>query len=227
MSAFVAGATGYTGRAVVAELRARGVDTYAHVRPDSPRLDEWRRRFGELGAHVDTTAWTAEAMAPRLAELRPSHVFALLGTTRARARRDGAGYDAVDLGLTLLLLGATPPGARFVYLSAIGADAQSANAYLAVRGKVEDRLRASGNEWVSARPSFITGDDREEPRRGERFAARALDGLLAGAAALGARAARAKWASMTGEELARGLVAAAYDPVVQGVVEAEHLRGAR
>ena len=35
LHAWVAGATGYTGQAVVAILRARGVPTTAHVRPDS------------------------------------------------------------------------------------------------------------------------------------------------------------------------------------------------
>ena len=47
--AFVAGATGFTGREVVAELVRRGVRTLAHVRPDSSRLDEWRERFEAMG----------------------------------------------------------------------------------------------------------------------------------------------------------------------------------
>jgi len=83
--AFVAGATGYVGREVVAALRAAGVETWAHVRPDSPRLREWRERFGALGAQVDVTAWDAVAMRDRLTTLSPTVVFALLGTTQARA----------------------------------------------------------------------------------------------------------------------------------------------
>ena len=42
--AFVAGATGLTGRFVVEELVRRGVEVHAHVRSDSPRLAEWRAR---------------------------------------------------------------------------------------------------------------------------------------------------------------------------------------
>ncbi|MBA3548122.1 MAG: hypothetical protein H0T76_16695 [Nannocystis sp.] len=37
--AWVAGATGYTGRALVAALRAQNITTHAHVRPDSPALE--------------------------------------------------------------------------------------------------------------------------------------------------------------------------------------------
>ena len=85
-TAFVAGATGYTGREVVRVLRESGVSTVAHVRPDSPRLAEWRARFGALGAEVDTTPWDAPAMATTLARVQPAIVFALLGTTRRRAR---------------------------------------------------------------------------------------------------------------------------------------------
>ena len=62
----VAGATGLTGREVVAQLRQRGVPTVAHVRPDSPRLDEWRARFEALGATVDTTPWAPDPLTRRL-----------------------------------------------------------------------------------------------------------------------------------------------------------------
>lgn len=48
--AFVAGATGYTGRAVVAELRALGLETTAHIRPNSPQRERWTREFADLGA---------------------------------------------------------------------------------------------------------------------------------------------------------------------------------
>src|SRR5215208_1501420 len=66
-TAFVAGATGYTGREVVRQLVERGVRAVAHVRPDSPRLAEWRERFAELGAEVDATPWEEPAMRASLA----------------------------------------------------------------------------------------------------------------------------------------------------------------
>jgi uncharacterized protein YbjT (DUF2867 family) len=229
--AFVAGATGYTGRAVVHELRARGVSTYAHVRPDSPKLGEWRRAFEPLGAVVDTTPWTPEAFAARFAEVRPTVAFALLGTTKARARAAGraggapADYETVDWGLTVLLVeAARTVGAKVVYLSSAGADARSRSAYLAVRGRVEARLRESGLPFVSARPSFITGPDRDESRPAERVGAVVADGALGLLGALGARRLRDRYRSTTNVALARALVRLGLDAGATGIVESEDLR---
>ena len=89
--AFVAGATGFVGRAVVAELARRGVLTIAHVRPDSRELDEWRRTFAALGPHcrTDATAWDEQALTATLRDRAVTHVFGLIGTTRGRAKREG------------------------------------------------------------------------------------------------------------------------------------------
>jgi len=233
--AFVAGATGYVGRDVVTALRAAGVETWAHVRPDSTRLDEWRQRFGAVGAHVDTTPWQADAMRARLAELSPTVVFALLGTTRARAgaaARAGAppaDYEAVDYGLTALLLRAAAtvqPPPRFVYLSSAGVREGTRNPYLAVRARLERELREAAVHYIVARPAFITGDDREESRLAERWGARVGDAMLALVGWLGARDVPRRWASITGATLARGLVRLALDPAaVNLVVHADRLRG--
>src|SRR5690242_8066469 len=123
-TAFVAGSTGYVGREVVAALAARKDRAAGHVRPDSPALATWQARFAELGAEVDATPWDEDALVKSLETLAPSAVFALLGTTRARAKRDPeASYEKVDYGLTTMLLRATKraaPRARFVYLSSYG-----------------------------------------------------------------------------------------------------------
>ena len=50
MTAFVLGATGFVGREVVRQLCVRGAKAIAHVRPDSKKLDDWRKTFGEMGA---------------------------------------------------------------------------------------------------------------------------------------------------------------------------------
>ena len=55
--AFVGGATGHTGREVVRQLCERGVETIAHVRPNSSKLNDWLNRFEGWGASVDTSAW--------------------------------------------------------------------------------------------------------------------------------------------------------------------------
>jgi len=227
--AFVAGATGYAGRQVVRELRRQGIETFAHVRPDSSRLDRWREEFAQVGAAVDTTPWETGAMLATLQRLHPDLVFALLGTTRARARRESGGgdYGAVDLGLTLLLLDAVKGSvlrARFIYLSAMGARPGTRNPYLAARVTVEAALRESGLSWVIARPAFVTGPDREESRPAERAAAVLTDGILALAGLLGGKRLHLRYSSLDATTLARGLVRAATGEAQEQLLDAAALR---
>jgi nucleoside-diphosphate-sugar epimerase len=234
MIAFVAGSTGYTGREVVRALRAKGIETVAHVRPDSGRLGEWQARFGAAGARIDTTPWDGRLLQQALALIRPDLVFALLGTTRARARKARAegggddGYEAVDYGLTMLLYHAvalTGLSPRFVYLSSTGVRERGGNPYLAVRARVERALREGGLPYTIARPSFITGPDRDEFRPGERIGAEIVDGALAIAGLCGARRLRDRYRSTTNVILADALVRIALDPAMAGkVVESEGLR---
>ena len=214
-TAFVAGATGYTGRALVRVLRERGITTIAHVRPDSLSLERARADVARLGATTDTTAWDPAAMQETIVRIQPTHVFALLGITMARARqRAGTGappesYAAIDYGLTAFLLEATRRGAsaaRFIYLSALGASESTRNPYLAARGRVEREIRDAGISALIVRPSFITGPDREEPRRAERIGAAVADRVLALAGAMGAPALRQRYRSRTATELADAMV---------------------
>lgn len=230
----VAGATGYVGRAVVGELVADGERAVAHVRPDSERRAAWRERFEAIGAEVDETPWEREAIHATIARLRPTVVFALLGTTRSRgreaAKHGGAeSYETVDYGLTALLIDALrtqAPDARFVYLSSMGVGPEARGAYLQARLRVEQELKQSGLDHVIARPSFITGPGRDDRRPLERGAAALLDVALGALALFGARRTRERYRSTTNTRLARALVRLARDPeMVDTVVEAEGLRG--
>ncbi len=232
--AFVAGATGYTGRALVPALTARGVEAVAHVRPDSSRIDEWTNRFTGAGATVDTTAWDSAAMAGTLAELQPDLVFALLGTTRARGKKaDSAApetYETVDYGLTRLLVDAAAACGsrpRFVYLSSVGVGPNSRSAYIAARWKAEQALRDSGLPHVIVRPSFITGPGRDELRVGERVGAAVGNGLLSVVGVLGGRKVRDRYRSITNTQLADAMVSAALAATDDSlVIEGDGLRGA-
>lgn len=219
--AFVAGATGYTGREVVAALRARGVTTIAHIRPGSGSGARLGAGFRAQGAVVDETPWEPDAMRATLARHRPTLVFALLGTTRARAKREGlaAPYAEVDYGLTKILLDAAVAAAaagadlppRFVYLSAIGARENTGNAYVAVRGRLEREIAESGLPHLLVRPAFITGSDREEARPAERIAGVMSDALLRLSSALTRQDWFDRYGSLTGKSLAEGMVAVALE----------------
>lgn len=168
-------------------------------------------------------------MAATLARLSPTVLFALLGTTRTRAHRAGKrparAYEEVDYGLTALLLRATraaAPDARFIYLSALGA-ASPRGAYMEARARAERDVRESGLAYVIARPSFITGPDREEARPMERSAAAALDAMLWLAGRLGLRQLRERYRSTDAATLADTLVRLALDPSAGGVYESQAL----
>lgn len=232
--AFVVGATGYTGRAVVACLRDRGIATWAHVRPNSPRLATYRETFEGQGAHVDTTPWEEDALRDRLRELSPTLVFGLLGITRSGAKREAARtggdaptYRSVDYGLTMCAAraaAAVSPPPRFVYLSSLGAGSPGSNAYLQARADVERELARLDLPSTVARPSFITGEDRDEDRPAERIGAALADAGLSLLGALGATRTRDRYRSRTNDELAASLVRLALDPSMVGrTVEAEDL----
>ncbi len=218
-TAFVAGATGYTGREVVRQLAAGGVRAIAHIRPDSPSLAEWRERVERMGAVVDATLWQQDALDASLSQHSPDWVFALLGTTKARARvaqKAGAiaDYETVDYGMTRMLLDAVSrgsPHARFVYLSSMGARSDTRNAYLNARGRIEETLMTSGLSWTIARPAIISGIDRDESRALERIAAVAGDGALDMLARVGLPSLRERFRSIDSESLARALILAAHD----------------
>lgn len=229
--AFVAGATGYTGRALVPILVDHGFEVRAHIRPESSQRQRLGPRFETAGATVDTTPWEAQAMEETLRAFAPTHVFALLGTTRKRAASEGmaatAAYEKVDCGLTVLLIHAlerAQPRATFIYLSAAGTRPSSKNPYVLARARVEATLREGALPWTVVRPSLITGD-REEARRGEALAATVADGILKLARVVGAKKLAQRYASMTGRELAQGLAKIALEPERIGtVVYGEDLR---
>jgi uncharacterized protein YbjT (DUF2867 family) len=224
VTAVVLGATGFVGREVVRQLCVRGTKTYAHVRPDSSKLDEWRGKFKELGAEVDATAWDAPALAARFRELSPAQIYICIGTTRSKAKSDqvqGDIYEAVDLGLTKITVDAARASEvkpRLVYLSSVGADPTARSAYMRARGKAEEAVKTSGLPWAIARPSLITGE-RDDGRIGERTASVVGDGLL-----LGGKQLRARYRSTTPDVLASALIRIGEAPEHDTIVDGDRLR---
>ncbi|PKN56250.1 MAG: epimerase [Deltaproteobacteria bacterium HGW-Deltaproteobacteria-14] len=227
--AFVAGATGYTGQAVVRHLVGLGVRAIAHVRPDSSRHSEWHSEFTSLGAEVCSAAWSGAELTEAVRDLGATEVYGLVGTTMKRARELGrrggdaaaASHDAVDFGLTKHLVDAcVAAGTRpwLVYLSSVGASPSARGSYLRARGRAEAAVEASGLPWTTLRASFITGPDRGESRPAERASAAVGDGVLALAALFGGRRLRDRYRSVTADDLAGLLVALPGQPEREGAV---------
>lgn len=222
MSSFVLGATGFVGREVVRQLCVRGEKTVAHVRPDSSKLGEWKAKFGELGATVDSSPWEATKLGAALAGI--DRIYILIGTTRGKAKQDNVSgniYEAIDLGLTKIAVDAAKLAGkpRLIYLSSVGASATASSAYLKARGQAEDVVRGSGLPWVIARPSLIVGD-RDETRIGEAVGSVVGDGLLAVVGLFGGKNVRAKWRSTSPDILGSALIrlgeAAEHDKIADG-----------
>lgn len=214
----VFGATGYTGRFVVENACARGVSVVAHIRPGSPRAQTVGRTLTARGARLAEVPWAAEAISALVRAEAPTHVFCLLGITKAGARREGArtgttpSYAQVDTGYTQLVVdacGTVEPLPRLVYLSSLGADTPRGNAYLGARHAVEQALAASSVPYTIVRPSFISGADRDEQRTGERLGSVVADVGLGLLGALGAKTTRDRYATVSGTDLGRMLVTVA------------------
>lgn len=182
--AFVAGATGPTGRAVVEELVSHGIETIAHIRQDHTDLDDWIAWFKERGAAIDLTAWEQIDISSTLARLKPTLVFCLLGSNPTRMRGwvkrkynpfvDG--YEAVDVGLATMLMRASSSSGsnpRFILASAKGADEDARNPMLSAKGKAEAFLANSSLRYVVVRAATLLDTPVEERRRG------GLDRMLA------------------------------------------------
>lgn len=232
-TAFVTGATGYTGRAVVRILCQRDVNTVAHIRPGSSRRDTYTEYFSELGADIDCTPWEAGAMTETVARISPDIVFFLVGTTRARDKKsdDDAGYEAVDYGLLQLLVDACTAAGdaspRFIYLSAMGVKKGALTAYYRARYRAEEAVKDSGLPYVIARPAMITGSDRLESRPTETLGAFFTDAASTALRVVGARRLADRYRSIDANELATSLIDLALDDeATNQIVESEDLKQA-
>jgi uncharacterized protein YbjT (DUF2867 family) len=160
--ALVAGATGLVGRQVV------------HALLDDPEYATVtllvRRPTGM--AHPKLVEQVIDFDRLQVTALPPvDDVYSCLGTTIRRAGSQEA-FRRVDLDYPLAIArAALARGARrFLFVSAMGADARSRIFYNRVKGQLEEALAALPFQAVIAlRPSLLAGE-RTEHRLGERLA---------------------------------------------------------
>jgi uncharacterized protein YbjT (DUF2867 family) len=128
-----------------------------------------------------------------------------LGTTIRKAGSQEA-FRRVDCEIPFELADAAlrAGAASAAIVSSVGADADSPNFYLRVKGEMEEGIRGLGYQSLDLfRPSFLIGD-REEDRPGERIAvpiAKALGGLLVGSLS--------RYRAVPAEDVAKAMVRAA------------------
>lgn len=100
-----------------------------------------------------------------------SVVFCTIGTTQKKVARDKSAYRKVDFDLAVKAaqLCKEVGCPQFILISSAGANAQSKNFYLRLKGEVEDAVRAVGLPSVAVlRPSMLLGK-RKEKRTGEKI----------------------------------------------------------
>lgn len=147
-TAFVAGATGYTGRALL-ELFATG-KTGWQARPHA-------RQAGKLEGAVVCDPRDVGALTDGMRGC--DAVVQLIGTVRAKFAEGD--YEAIDYGTTVALGEAAKAAGvpRLLLLSSVGAGSPRGR-YLAVKRKTEEWVEKSGLEYTIVRPSFIVGQGR-------------------------------------------------------------------
>ena len=144
---FVAGGTGYLGRAAAPPLLARGHRLAMLVRPGSERR-----------VAPGAEAVTRDALDPGAYRHSPDDTLLLLVGTPHPAPWKAAQFEAVDFaaGRAAATALATRPARHVVYLS-VAHPAPSMHAYWGVRERVEALLAATGVPATYLRPWYVLG----------------------------------------------------------------------
>ena len=151
----VAGATGFIGRAVVAELVRRGIPVIALTR--SPA-----RAAGRLPAGVEARradAASPSALAGSLDGADALVIALAFENSPMENPKKGRTFEAVDAaGTERLVAEAARAGVkRVVYLSGAGAAPDALRHWFRAKWRAEEAVRDSGLTWTILRPTWIYG----------------------------------------------------------------------
>ena len=96
----------------------------------------------------------------------------------------------------------------------MGVSPQSSNRYLQARADVEAYIQKTSFSWLIARPSFISGPDREENRIMERMGSVAGDAVLSIISFFGIQTPYQQYGTLSAAELAFGLIELSLDDTI-------------
>jgi len=98
-------------------------------------------------------------------------IFCCIGTTQKKVKGDKNAYRKIDFDIPVNIaqLGLEKGYDQYLLVSAVGANDQSSNFYLRLKGQVEDAIRQLAFKTIHIfRPSVLIGN-RKEKRIGERI----------------------------------------------------------
>lgn len=156
MIVFIAGGTGYMGRALIPQLLTRGHQVRALVRPGSEaKLPPGCRPV--TGNALDSSTFAGQ--------VKGADIWVHLIGVPHPSPWKGDQFRAVDLAsVRAAVEAARPAGIRhFIYLS-VAQPAPIMRAYLAVRAEGESLIRASGLHATFLRPWYVVGPGHRWPQ---------------------------------------------------------------
>lgn len=151
----IAGATGYTGQRLIAQLAGHPTWTSrALVRAGGQSKPVFPLEQDFVVCNLNNPADLAAALKGCAA------VIQTIGTTQAQFG-PGVSYETVDYGTTVALIEAARSAGtkRFLLLSSTGAG-QPVGAYLKWKRRTEQALQQSDLDWTIVRPAAIVGPGR-------------------------------------------------------------------
>lgn len=164
MHIFLPGASGFVGERVLNDLLAAGYEVTALTHSERSR-SELQRRHPALNAASGDVASENDILRAMPAEI--DAVVYLPGLLREFPRQAITFRGVHVEGVRNTLAAAKRAGVRrWIQLSALGTQANSATEYFRTKFDAEQLVQASGLEWTILRPALIFDD---EPRRQHNF----------------------------------------------------------
>jgi uncharacterized protein YbjT (DUF2867 family) len=163
-TALVIGASGLTGSFVVEELlrdpsfKLVRVLVRKNLQINDPKLQQTIVNFNDINDYAEKFGFG-------------DVIFCCIGTTQKKVKGNNIAYEKIDFDIPInaARMGIVNKFKKFLIVSAVGANENSSNFYLKLKGKTENALQQFSFESISIfRPSILLGN-RKETRPAEKI----------------------------------------------------------